>query len=286
MLCAPSKTSTARRIPRAGVRSEAVLFFEHMLRPHESLQVSETRWKEAQKFERDCWAAANRRNGLLKLGKRLLLAAAHPLRLARIVRYRDWYCGDDWNYWWLEAFEEYRTLPRRIERALEVGSGPYSNVRLIRRVVSIGEITCADPLMEEYLCYRHTWVATQAMRGSIRAVTCPGESLPFPDMAFDLVVCVNVLDHVQSLPLCFDEMYRVLIPGGHFVLGQELTNSRDFALDDVRSDVGHPIKLEHDTLDSHLEGRFVPVFERLLPRERGRGPFAHYGTRLLIARRL
>src|SRR5438046_7117366 len=110
-----------------------------MPRAHESLQVSEARWSDAQQFERDCWADSNRRNGLLKLGKRLLLAAMHPARLVRIARYGDWYCGDDWNFWWLDAFEEYRALPRRVARALEVGSGPYSNLRLIRRRVSIAE---------------------------------------------------------------------------------------------------------------------------------------------------
>src|SRR5258708_28645056 len=106
-----------------------------MLRPHESLRVSDARWSEAQQFERGCWSESNRRNGWLKLGKRLLLAAARPPQLARIARFGDWYCGDDWNYWWLDAFEGYRALPARLGPALEVGSGPYSNIRLIRRIL-------------------------------------------------------------------------------------------------------------------------------------------------------
>ena len=255
-----------------------------MHREHESLQVSESRWSEAQQFERGCWAESNRRNGLLKLGKRLLVAATRPRQLARIAEYGDWYCGDDWNYWWLDAFDGYRALPRRVERALEVGSGPYSNIRLIRHRISVGEITCADPLMDEYLGYRYTWVATQAKRGAIRTVTCPGEALPFAAGAFDLVACVNVLDHVRDLPRCLEEMHRVLSPGGYFVLGQELTNAQDFALDEVRGDVGHPIKLEHDTLDRLLAGRYEPVLQQRLERERGRNASAHYGTYLVIGR--
>jgi len=251
--------------------------------PHETLEVSDARWRQAQAFERGCWDSSNRRNGLLKLGKRVLTSLARPRDFARIVRFGDWYCGDDWNFWWFDAFDGYRVLPPHLPRALEVGSGPYSNVRLVRHVVRIDEITCADPLMQRYLGYRRTWVASQARRNRIRAVECPGEALPFGDGAFDLVVCVNVLDHVRSLPECMREMRRVLRPGGWFVLGQELTDARDFARDDVAGDVGHPIKLERATLDAQLGG-YTPVLDRLLPRERGRNPSAHYGTRLLIAR--
>ncbi len=256
-----------------------------MPRPHESLQVSESRWSAAQEFERSCWAGSNRRNGLLKLGKRLLLATRHPRQLARIVRFRDWYCGDDWNYWWLDAFAGYRALPWSIGSALEVGCGPYSNLRLIGRVLPVGDVTCADPLMDEYLGYRFTWVATQARRRRIRALTCPAESLPLDDASFDLVVCINVLDHVQDMPRCLAEMHRVLRPGGHIVLGQELTDETDSRLDVVREDVGHPIKVEHETLDGQMSGRYEPVFKRQLPRERGRNPRAHSGTYLFIGRK-
>jgi len=256
-----------------------------MTRPHETLRVEDARWREAQAFERGYWARGNRRNGLLKLAKRLVLALRRPREFAYILRFRDFYCGDDWNFWWYEAFDGYRMLPRRVDRALEVGCGPHSNLRVLARVISIGEMTLADPLMEDYLGYRMAWVAEQARRGAIRTSTCMGESLPFEDGAFDLVVCVNVLDHVQDMPRCLDEMRRVLAPGGHLVLGQELTGATDFERDDVQSDVGHPIKIEHGTLDAELGDGWDRVFHRVLERDRGRNPEAHYGTYLLVARR-
>src|SRR5262245_59249107 len=94
-----------------------------MTRPHETLHVAEERWRDAQAFERRYWAEGNRRNGLLKLGKRLSLAALHPRELAHILRFRDFYCGDDWNFWWHDAFDGYRALPRVVDHALEVGCG-------------------------------------------------------------------------------------------------------------------------------------------------------------------
>ena len=218
-----------------------------MPRPHETLQVSDQRWRDAQTFESGVWAGSNRRNGLLKLAKKWITAMARPRQFARLVRYRDFYCGDDWNYWWLDAFEGYRMLPGAVERALEVGSGPYSNVRLIAHTVRIGHITCADPLMDEYRNYRRTWVASQARRGRITTATCMAESMPLPDAGFDLVVCINVLDHVRDGPRCLEEMRRVLRPGGHLVLGQDLSDARD--VEAMGDDVGHPIRLDHATLD-------------------------------------
>jgi len=44
-----------------------------------------------------------------------------------------------------------------------------------------------------------------------------GEALPYEDAAFDAVVCVDVLEHVQDLAMVLDEAARVLRPGGLFL---------------------------------------------------------------------
>ncbi|MDX8348232.1 bifunctional 2-polyprenyl-6-hydroxyphenol methylase/3-demethylubiquinol 3-O-methyltransferase UbiG [Cognatiyoonia sp. IB215446] len=44
-----------------------------------------------------------------------------------------------------------------------------------------------------------------------------GESLPYPDDAFDAVVCVDVLEHVSDLTQVISEVARVLRPGGIFL---------------------------------------------------------------------
>ena len=43
-----------------------------------------------------------------------------------------------------------------------------------------------------------------------------GESLPYEDASFDAVVCVDVLEHVESVPQTLSEIARVLKPGGVF----------------------------------------------------------------------
>ena len=43
-----------------------------------------------------------------------------------------------------------------------------------------------------------------------------GEALPYASASFDVVVCVDVLEHVQDLPKVIAEIARVLKPGGLF----------------------------------------------------------------------
>jgi len=44
-----------------------------------------------------------------------------------------------------------------------------------------------------------------------------GEEMPYPDAMFDIVVCVDVLEHVRDLDEVMAEVARVLKPGGLFL---------------------------------------------------------------------
>jgi ubiquinone/menaquinone biosynthesis C-methylase UbiE len=45
-------------------------------------------------------------------------------------------------------------------------------------------------------------------------VAALGESLPFPDQSFNLVLCDNVVDHAESPSQIVRELTRILVPGG------------------------------------------------------------------------
>ena len=47
------------------------------------------------------------------------------------------------------------------------------------------------------------------------------EALPFPDGAFDLVLCTQVIEHVLDAPAAVCELARVLRPGGSLVISTD-----------------------------------------------------------------
>lgn len=53
---------------------------------------------------------------------------------------------------------------------------------------------------------------------SLPFVAAIGEALPFRDGAFDIVVCLDVLEHAESLDRTLGEIARVLTPGGHAIV--------------------------------------------------------------------
>lgn len=89
-------------------------------------------------------------------------------------------------------------------RVLEVGSGAHGLIFFLGLSDSIG----IDPLADIYPSLFPKW---QRRAKTIKAY---GESLPFEDGSFDLVLCDNVIDHAESPEAILAEIARVLRPGG------------------------------------------------------------------------
>ncbi len=98
-----------------------------------------------------------------------------------------------------------------------------------KRVLDLG---CAGGFMAEAIAQKGADVtgidpaekAIEAARAharqtalSIRYDVGMGEALPYDDAAFDIVVCVDVLEHVTDLEAVIAEVARVLAPGGVFL---------------------------------------------------------------------
>ncbi len=60
--------------------------------------------------------------------------------------------------------------------------------------------------------------ALEARERATGVVEAPGERLPFPDAAFDVVFSHEVLEHVTDDRACVAEMVRVTRPGGRLVV--------------------------------------------------------------------
>jgi len=89
-------------------------------------------------------------------------------------------------------------------RVVEVGSGAHGLIFYFGVQHGIG----VDPLAVSYGSLFPCW---QRRAQTIAAV---GESLPFADQSFDVVLCDNVVDHAESPRKIAAELARILVPGG------------------------------------------------------------------------
>src|SRR5262252_137975 len=87
--------------------------------------VSLERWQTAQGWEEKHWIKDQKE--LKKFGKNYIWW------LGSLFGIFDRYRGDDRNGWWQDVFDGYRFLPSTVENALEIGCGPYTNMRLVRK---------------------------------------------------------------------------------------------------------------------------------------------------------
>ena len=255
---------------------------------NELLTASKERWNEAQIYEKNVWIKRNQKNSYFKLIRRYIsLLIKNPMNFLNAIQYYDFYCGDDGNLWWLKQFIYYRILPKDIEKALEVGCGPFTNIRLISKYCKIKEIYCCDPSLDLYKTFKLTWLVRQIQKNNINVLNDKCEILSYKTNYFDLVICINVLDHVQDAICCLREIERVTKTGGFLVLGQDLTNIEDIEkLKGNIDEMGHPIKINHITIDNFLKNTYKSCLKKILPRNKGRNPRAHYGTYLFIGQKI
>lgn len=89
-------------------------------------------------------------------------------------------------------------------RVIEVGSGAHGLIFCFESNRGVG----VDPLAVSYGNLFSQWQKSAA------TVAAVGESLPFPDRTFDVVLCDNVVDHAESPAQIVRELVRILKPGG------------------------------------------------------------------------
>lgn len=89
-------------------------------------------------------------------------------------------------------------------RVVEVGSGAHGLIFHFGSSNGIG----IDPLAVHYGKLFPRWQNRAA------TIAAAGESLPFPDRSFDVVLCDNVVDHAESPAQIVRELTRILTPGG------------------------------------------------------------------------
>ena len=118
---------------------------------------------------------------------------------------------------------------------LDVGCGPHAGLIGFRNCQKYG----VDYLIDEY-----RRIGYPLDKHDIRYYNSSSEKLPFDNAFFDVVTCVNALDHVDSLNKTVKEISRVLKVGGKFI-GQINFRGKPTSTE--------PICLTHPKLISLLE---------------------------------
>lgn len=131
------------------------------------------------------------------------------------------------DHWWSEDVRWLRTLRNMVPARLA-----YFDRLTDWRDRAVLDLGCAGGFMAEAMHDRGARVTgidpaakaiasarAHAEQGArdIRYDIGVGEALPYEDGSFDVVVCVDVLEHVTDLGKVLDEVGRVLRPGGLFL---------------------------------------------------------------------
>lgn len=105
-------------------------------------------------------------------------------------------------------------------RALDVGCGGGRNVARLRRYLDGGFSVGVD-LSPLSVAEARRWNAPALLSGKSVILEGGADVLPFRDDFFDVVTAFETIYYWPDLDRCFKEVYRVLRPGGVFMICNE-----------------------------------------------------------------
>ncbi len=237
-------------------------------------RITNDQWREAQRWEKSYWdKCIHNSKNIKKLGLIKTL-------IKKIIGRRS---DPNVNYWWSKQFEEYSFIPGDLRNVVEFGCGHTTNMRLILKGRWAKHIFASDPLIRHYITYRGSPISRKWRKGEYLIDDHPLEDAPFCSNYFDLVVCINVLDHVQDVSLCMENLIRVVGHSGILIFGQNLTGEDDLkATEQLRkssqSDIGHPHKFPDEDIFLPYFAGFETLIHKVLKREEGYQPLWYHGT--------
>eukprot|EP00727_Mastigamoeba_balamuthi_P007518 m51a1_g3387 hypothetical protein (516) ;mRNA; r:505298-508846 len=146
-----------------------------------------------------------------------------------------------------EKFQNYELLPDDLGKVLEIGPGPFTQIKWIlgaRDEFDVHSITLVDPNLLFYMgktqncAYKSGDVS---MRQTILMMSA-AEDLHMRD-EFDTLVMVDVLEHVSNAHVVLQNAFEALKVGGFIVLQERYLNGKP-----QWKDKGHPVAISETLL--------------------------------------
>lgn len=193
--------------------------------------VSQERWQQAQKYERDTWLTYN-------------LEAQ-----------------SDRNAEHTAGFGNYAALPMDLGEVIEIGCGPFTNVVHILEHRTQKSVWLLDPLVEDYEDKHPHCAYKDRLLGKfdVEVILAPTSAEAFGTIPltekFDTVIMANVLPHCQDAMAVFATILHIIKRGGYLAFHEcaRIAPTADLY------DVGHPIAPVQSVLDEFLDN-FDPVY--------------------------
>lgn len=182
---------------------------------------------------------------------------------------------DDRNQDHARGFDGYAALRgASFAHAIELGCGPFTNIRLIGRVASVQNIDLLDPLIHAYLDHPNTAYPDGRLRIDERTqipATLHHTSIEdfAPRSRYDLVVMINVLEHCFDADEIFNRVLEMTAPGSVFVFHDRYYSAPDLAASlAAEYDAGHPLRIDQSVIDGFLSENFNSLYLRTVRFER------------------
>ena len=217
------------------------------------LRVDKERWLKAQEFEQKTWLVDGR------------------------------WTREDNNTWHKIAFNNYQALRGlTFEKGIELGCGPFTNIRYVAQAAKIDNIWLLDPLIKQYLKHRfcrykdgRMWVREQVMQTPVywpwhKKVQIIDSAIEDFDtkVKFDLILLINVLEHCQNVEVVWQKILSMAAPGAVLVMADKYYHGADLSenLKD-RYDAGHPLKVDRSVIDEFLEKNWNSLYRNVVKKK-------------------
>jgi len=170
-----------------------------------------------------------------------------------------------------DGFGSYKILPHHLGDVMEIGAGPFGQIKYIieNRNSTVSSITLWEPGILYYVKNTpHCTYKDGKLLGLRTILVNAGAEDLFIKEAYDTLIIINVLEHVENAFLVMENAYNSLKPGGIFIFNDRWWDKYDLYGQKYGGSWGymgidralHPIRIKKSVFDYFLS-HFDPLME-------------------------